>query len=122
VISARPTNDALEILIAIQMKGKEIKVGFLELHLNFISMNVARACSHNPTAPLDKKKTRLVVPTSAAAPIATGNLISIALTHKNPEAQFLSCGLRSALFQGNACLNCAVDEAVRENCKLIIQS
>jgi hypothetical protein len=122
VISARPTNDALEIRTAIRLNGVEIQLDFLVLHLNYMSMNIARACSHNPTAPLDKKKNRLVVPTSAATPIATGNLISITLTHNNPEAQFVACDTGAALFQGNACLNCAVDEAVKEKWKLVIQA
>jgi hypothetical protein len=122
MISGRPTKDALEIRTMIQMNEKEIKVNFLDLHYNYMSMNVARQCSHSPRTPLNKKKNHLVMPTSVATPLAAGNLISITLTHNNPEAQFLCCKVPGVLFQGRACLNCAVDEAVGEKCKLIIQA
>jgi len=122
VISGRPTYEGLLIRTVIRMNGKEVNVDFLELQLSYMALNIACECSHNPRTPLGKSKVGLVMTTSVASPLANGDLISIALTHHNPEAQFLCCETGYALFHDRACLDCAVEEAIRQGFKLIIQS
>jgi len=63
-----------------------------------------------------------ILVTSVAAPFAERS-ISLTLTHRDSEAQFL-CGVPGVrtLFQGNSCLKCAIKQAREEQFKIVIQS
>ena len=62
-------------------------------------------------------------PSSTPSPPSEQRRLSLTLTHRNPEAQFLCCvyGIRT-LFQGGSCLNCAIEQALREEFQMVIQS
>lgn len=121
-LSARGVVGGLEVRTVIQVAGTRVHLDFLSLHLAYISVTYASGCVHNRRDPLDKKH-RDVVTTSVAHPVASQRRLSLTLTHRNPEAQFLSCvpNIR-ILFQGGSCLNCVVDLAKKDDFQLIISS
>jgi hypothetical protein len=119
-MTARGHMNTLVIRTIIQISSKSIEVDFHSLHLAYISVSVGDTCHHNRRDPLTITGTSLVL-TSVTSPVASGERLSLALTHCNPEAQFLCCapGVR-ILFQGNSCLNCAVKHAQDNRFGLII--
>jgi hypothetical protein len=103
----------LHLRTAVQMVSEVVWLDFLQIHLAHMSLSFAKGCRHG-RGPLDKNLSDQVVTTSVATPVISPEhhpkaKLSLALTHDNSEAQFLSCEYRvRTLFQGNSCLNCAV--------------
>lgn len=125
-LSTRAIRDQLIIRTMVQISTKTLKLDFYNQHLAYMSVNIATRCDHDTGKPLGQSTSLQVTPTSVLAPVACTERttdISVALTHKNPEAQFLACnyGTRT-LFQGDSCLNCAVKEALELRSESIIQS
>ncbi|KAF5631693.1 NFX1-type zinc finger-containing protein [Fusarium sp. NRRL 52700] len=113
------------LLLRCQIKqGNSTKdVDFLDLHLGLMSLNPADSCDHDLSTPLALLKDNLTVKaTSVMEPVAAGaSSIGVTLTHRNKESQFLCCSEAvPQLYQGDCCLPCAVAQAVRENCKVVI--
>ena len=122
MITARPAHRRLLIRMLIQIASKEVESSFLHAHFGYMSIRMAKNCSHNPRNPLDKALNKKVLATSVAAAQGDESLISMSLTHGNPEAQFLSCGYGiHMLFQSGCCLNCAVKQAETEGFRMVIQ-
>jgi hypothetical protein len=146
-LTARGVGNQLTIRTVVQMSSKTFPLDFYKQHMAYMSVIVASACGHNTRSPLSQNMFP-VTPTSVAAPTRQqpdyiGNHyhayhtyhdtveqwrkslreIGIVLTHKNAEAQFLACATgASALFQGDSCLNCAVEEAYDYGYDIVIQS
>lgn len=122
-MTIRPHLDFLILRTMIQVSGETIYLNFLDLHIASMNVSFCKPCAHDPREPLDKNNGEYVIPTSVAAPLATGKRISLVLTHRNPEAQFL-CGIPNVptLFQWNSCLNCVAKEARENGFRMIIQS
>jgi hypothetical protein len=122
-ITIRPQLDFLVLRTMIQVSGETIYLNFLDLHIASMNVSFCKPCAHNLGDPVDKDNGEYIIPTSVAEPLATGKRISLVLTHRNPEAQFL-CGTPNVptLFQWNSCLNCVVKEARENGFRMIIQS
>jgi len=122
-MTTRPHLDTLLLHTIMQVSTKTIELNFLHLHLASMGLSFAKPCSHQLGLPLEEGNVGNILTSTVEAPLATGDRISIVLTHRNPEAQFL-CGMPDVpmLFQGRTCLNCAVKEAKERGFKMIIQS
>jgi hypothetical protein len=113
------------LLLRCQIKqgSSTLEVNFLDMHLGLMSLNPADSCDHDLSTPFDPTKDNLIVKaTSAMEPVASGkSSIGVTLTHRNKESQFLCCSETvPQLYQGDCCLPCAVAQAMREDCKVII--
>lgn len=106
----------------IHFSTRSFQVNFLNIHLGFLSLSPANACEHYLRSPLEAKLTGGVITTSVEAPSTKfKNTCAITLTQMNTESQFLCCtGGISALYQGNCCLTCAVNQAHDEECAMVI--
>lgn len=141
-MSARGVRDQLTIRTMIQMSTKTLSVDFYEQHLAYMGVNIATTCGHNTRNPLSRSPVAIIT-TSVAAPAVfemprlpwddkrsrgqirndTQPALGMALTHQSPESQFLACVPRTpTLFQGDSCLDCAVEQAHAAGFELVIQS
>jgi hypothetical protein len=124
-ITARSQPDAPIIQLRFEISAKMFSLDFLQLHLSRFLVATAYSCDHDPRNPLSSRYD-YVVPVSVEYDFPCPPL-SMALTHKNREAQFLACSIGewtgvSALFQGECCLDCAVEQALSLEYQVIIQS
>lgn len=127
VMTLRPalmqSSQALLLRCHIKQSNSTIEVNFLDIHLGLMSLNPADSCDHDLSTPLDLNKNNLTVKaTSVMEPAASGaSSVGVTLTHRNKESQFLCCSdTIPQLYQGDCCLPCAVAQAVREKCKVVI--
>ncbi|KAF5703877.1 NFX1-type zinc finger-containing protein [Fusarium mundagurra] len=124
LMTLRPAlTQALLLRCQIKQGNSTTEVNFLDMHLGLMSLNPADSCDHDLSTPFDPTKDNLIVKaTSVMEPVASGkSSIGVTLTHRNKESQFLCCSETvSQLYQGDCCLPCAVAQAMRENCKVII--
>jgi len=127
-LSARGDREDLIMRALVQVSTKIISLDFYHQHLAYMGVNIGTPCGHNTQNPLSHSSIP-VVSTSVLAPALvwtreeTLSKIAMVLTHRNPEAQFLACHLNTrTLFQGDSCLDCAVKEAYKFGCGLVIQS
>lgn len=106
----------------IQSSTKSCHVDFLDIHLGYLCLSPADECEHAPNSALDAEYASGVICTSVQTPGARGaNVLALALTHWNPESQFLCCSYSSpALYQGSCCLTCAVLQARERKVEMII--
>jgi hypothetical protein len=98
-----------------QSGQKLVELDFLDTHLGFLALTYSRPCSHRKYDALSDEHSQRIFTTSVAQPQGGGRVTSLALTHANPESQFLCCssGART-VFQGESCLNCCIKEAQAE--------
>jgi len=123
MLTIRPVGDSLQLRTTIDIAGRIISADFCRLHLIRMGFSYTDPCSHNPRDNVDKENAKDIFPTSVGSPLAPEGYIAMVLTHGDPEAQFLCGAVRGdSLLQSNSCLNCAVREARKRGCKMIIQS
>lgn len=80
-------------------------------------------CEHPSDSPLEPQYEDSVLTTSVAAPTAVDGKIAIVQVSRNPVAQLLSCedvGGKGSLLQTDCCLNCAYEQAVKGDYRMII--
>ncbi|KFY04039.1 hypothetical protein O988_01044 [Pseudogymnoascus sp. VKM F-3808] len=110
-----------------------ILIGGQIVHLNMDSIIAAswglyeaEPCGHNPlTTPLESRYEDAILTTSVASPVESKamNKTSIVLVSRNPVAQLLSCvntAGSDSLLQKDCCLNCAYEQAVKGDHRMII--
>ncbi|KAF4436029.1 hypothetical protein F53441_13342 [Fusarium austroafricanum] len=127
VMTLRPAftekHQALLLRCHIKQGNKTIDVNFVDIHLGLMTLDPADGCDHDLSTPLTPTDDSVdVKATSVIEPIPSGkSSIGVTLTHRNEESQFLCCsGTIRQLYQGNCCLPCAVSQAVRDDCKVVI--
>jgi hypothetical protein len=119
-ITARAHPEVPVIQLRFEISTKIFGLDFLKLHLNRFHIANAHSCDHDPRSPLSSRYDH-VVPISVESPLCRS--LSIVLTHKNPEAQFLACAQGwQTLFQGESCLDCAVEQVQKLEFLVVIQS
>lgn len=116
-ITARSLPDVAIIQLRHEISGAMLSRNFLTLHLSRFLIADGESCDHTPRAPLSSRFD-YVVPVSVG--FESCPELSMVLTHNNPEAQFLACwnGEGLSLFQGECCLDCAVEQAERSGCQV----
>jgi hypothetical protein len=144
-ITARGIGNGLTIRTVVQMSTKTLSLDLYKQHIAYLGVNIAVTCGHNTRNCLSDGPVP-VITTSVVAPAVfrlsdlqrwrlhersarrrvkdeTQPGIGMVLTHKSPEAQFLACVPDTpTLFQGDSCLDCAVEHADKSGFELIIQS
>lgn len=127
IMTLRPAlmqrSQALLLRCQIKQGNSTMEVNFLDMHLGLMSLNPADSCDHDLSTPFDSTKGKLIViATSVMEPVASAkSLIGVTLTHRNKESQFLCCSETvTQLYQGDCCLPCAIAQARREHCKVVI--
>jgi len=133
-LTARVIRDELSIRTKVQLSTKTVSLDFYNLHLAYMGVNIAPTCGHDTRNPLSRSPvpvttTSVLAPAGAVFDLPKGNKerkllkIGMVLTHKNAEAQFLACVLDlPTLFQGDSCLDCAVERACEMGVEQVIQS
>jgi hypothetical protein len=119
-VTYNPSGD-LVLRTVVEESNKKIELDCRDLQIGLLGMSFATPCPHSVRLPLEKSLHSLVRTTSISAPVAWGRKIAIVMTQSDHEAQFLSLtGRARALYQGDCCLNCAVQEAERDGFDCII--
>ena len=118
LLTIRETFNCLEIHCSIQYAGCETKINLRDVIYGFCGLHWPGMCSHQFDTPLNMVKYPASA-TNVAEPTAFRRL-GVAMTRRNPTAQFLCCqGDVPAILQRDCCLNCAA-EALRGRQGVII--
>lgn len=98
------------------------ELNFAELHLGLMQLSPAEGCEHSLAATFHPSDKHSIKATSVIAPVASGKgAISVTLTQRSGEAQFLCCiqGIRQ-IYQGDCCIACAVAQAQEKGYSVVI--
>ena len=111
-ITIREGYNSLDMLCTIQYDRREINLDLMEIITSYMGMHWTTVCPHSTTKPLSPGS-KPCIATSVAAPSAARTnrkRVGVVMTHRNPMAQFLSCGYGyQAVLQRECCLDCAVE-------------
>ncbi|KAK0612775.1 hypothetical protein B0T17DRAFT_541768 [Bombardia bombarda] len=125
-MSLRPYHNSLALRVMVGAAGKVMDLSFHSLQLAYMAAEVASACDHDSRAcpSLALESCSDIIATGVDAPLAQDeNLISMLLTHKSAEAQFLGgiSGVKTLVQGVDSCLACTVGWARDGKFRMIIQ-
>ncbi|KAK3940410.1 hypothetical protein QBC46DRAFT_288326 [Diplogelasinospora grovesii] len=121
-LSQRPYHDCLRLRVMVRVSGQVLHLSFYSLQLGYIGTAVASPCDHPHGDTVNLEKYDGIIATGVGAPIPPNGLVSVVLTHGDPEAQLLSgvAGVRT-MIQGDGCLRCMIMEAGEKGFRMLIQ-
>ncbi|KAI1644371.1 uncharacterized protein F4817DRAFT_219801 [Daldinia loculata] len=122
-LSLRPYHNSLAVRFMALFTSKAVNICFYATHLAYMAASIAPPCHHNADTSTTTHDKDSILTTSVDAPVASGDRMSMVLTHGNSEAQFLAAVLGvPTLYQGASCLDCMIKFAQTEGFRLLIQS
>lgn len=113
----------LQLTSTIVIGGGIVHLNIDEIIAASWKLHEAEPCEHPSKTPLEPQYEKSVVTTSVASPSAVDDRIAIVQVSRNTVAQLLSCfhvGRGGSLLQLDCCLNCAYEQAVRGDYRMII--
>ena len=111
----------LELRADLFASGQVIRLNWHDIIIASMGIVDGSACDHHLMSQVQDEKLDKIWETSIITPVAPDKKIAIVQTYKNPTAQLVACCLGvSPLLQRLCCLNCAIDEALELNLKMII--
>ncbi|KAL5352902.1 hypothetical protein ACLOAV_002850 [Pseudogymnoascus australis] len=113
--------DSLRLTTTIVVGGVVVHLDLPRIIFASWELHEAEPCEHPGGTPLEPQHEDSVLTTSLAAPVAIKGKIAIVQVSRNPVAQLFACVQRvRTLLQTNCCLNCAYEQAVRGEYRMII--
>ena len=111
----------LELRAQLFASGQSIRLNWREVLIASMGVVDGTPCDHPPLAPVNSNKLDKIWETSAIAPLAPGEKVGVVQTYRSPLAQLVACCPgHNALLQRRCCLNCAIEEALGLELKMII--
>lgn len=113
--------ECLELKSTIVIGGEIVHLYIGNIILASWGVHEAEPCEHPANTPLEPRYKKAILTTSVASPSAIEGKISIVQVSRNVVAQLFSCVENTrTLLQKNCCLNCAYEEAVKGEYRMII--